>query len=336
MNAQNVFCTWVFDDPQYVIAAITAVKSYRDAGGKLPFWCMWATLSEENVELLGKYFDRIIEMPILSRDMPKYQSQRKDEMYGHWIHRSFTKLNCFNPALISPPDVKLVCMVDADILFMKDPDSIFDDIGPNSQGIMPIGVVCDTPYTIQYKIKQPFVHNGTNGPRKYRHGENVPTRQIFDCMKSWRCVPGYIVIFAPNITHWNNFNELFNEFIPGRTLLGYDEQLLGHIVAAHKFVVNISPGYAWHVGKTKWYSGEVWCQHYAAGHPWLMKSGDYVDVTQWWDAWNRLLSDASDPSKIIALLEEVRGANQDTIEFNEKTRQLLLIYSKIDKDGNIL
>jgi len=202
--------------------------------------------------------------------------------------------------------------------------------------VMPIGVVCDTPYTLQYQIKQPFVCNDTKGPRKYRHGEIVPTKQIFDCMKTWRGLPGFIFIFSPNESHWRSFNYIFNSFNPGRTLLGYDEQAFGHVVAAHKVVVNISPGYAWHVGKTKWYSGEVWCQHYAAGHPWLMKPGDYVDVTQWWEAWNKMIAVVPDAAQLIELLAEVRDVHKKTVEFNERTREQLLLDGRIDTDGKIL
>ena len=336
MDTNNIFCTCVLGDSQYVVAAITAAKSYRDVGGKLQFWCLWSDLVEDDVEILKQYFDRVIEVPILYREMPKFQSQRKDAMYGRWINKSFTRFNCFNPEFISQLDVKFVCEIDSDVLFVKNPDNIFDAIGPNSQGVMPIGVICDTPYTLQYKIRQPFVCNSANGPRKYHHGEIVPTKQVVECMKQWRCIPGYIIIFSPNDKHWNRFNHFFNNFVPCKSLLGYDEQLLGHMVADHKFVVNVSPGYAWHVGKTKWYSGEVWCQHYAAGHPWLMNSGDYPDVTQWWDAWYKLLSDTSDENKFIALLTKVRDDNKSIIEFNNATREQLLIEGKIDASGKMI
>ncbi len=336
MDVPNIFCTIVFGDIQYVVAAVAAVKSYHDVGGKLPFWCLYSDIEQDYVDLLSRYFDNVVEVPILSRDMPGFQSQRKSDMYGRWINRSFTRFNCFDPNIISRDQASLVCMMDADILFMKNPDSIFDDIKPNSQGIMPIGIVCDTPYIMQYKIKQPFVCHDKGGVRKYKHGEFVAPSQISECTKSWKGVPGYVIIFSPNKTHWANFNNFFNTFPPINGLLGYDEQLLGRIVDTHKVVVNISPGYAWHVGKTKWYSGEVWCQHYVAGHPWLMESGSYPDVTAWWAVWNKLTLESQCAAQLNDLIKTVRDKNNDVIKFNAKTREQLLVDGKIGDDGKVI
>jgi alpha-N-acetylglucosamine transferase len=52
------------------------------------------------------------------------KSKKQNEIYGSWIHNSFTKWNIFNPKHF--PEIDKVILVDADMMFLQNCDELFE------------------------------------------------------------------------------------------------------------------------------------------------------------------------------------------------------------------
>lgn len=136
----------------YIPDAIVMAQSLRDAGTDCDYTCMVTPdvyKHKDEMALLEKVYDHLIEVPYLEREVAKMGSEKQSKIYGAWMDVAFTKLNILNDKLFAGYD--RVLFVDADKYYMKPVDPIFEHVKA------PAGV-------FSHYVAKPFTRNGMLNP----------------------------------------------------------------------------------------------------------------------------------------------------------------------------
>jgi hypothetical protein len=290
-NMSNyIYCTLVFDNPEYVLGAITLAHSIRLTKSKYPIWCMYAGLNASSIKLLEMHFDNIVEVPILEQNVPDMPSKKQQAIYGSWIKKSFTKWNCMNPEIYGT-SIDKVLFIDADMIFKQNPDELFELTTP--------ACVFDFPYSRDVTSRGPINYFNTlvNNKRvSYDHGHKVNKKQLQLCLeRGWHGILGAMILITPSAELFETMRDEFIHYEErtkiAKPICGADEQVLGRIIYRmfddHN-PVHIHKKYCFHVGKTAWYDGIPIGQHYCSAHPWNMERDSYTDVLEWYELFDDL------------------------------------------------
>ena len=280
-NITNVWTTLVMLGDNYACGAAVMAKSLRDTGTIYPIWCMVDHSVSDDCQLfLEEYFDRVVKIPLISYPVAPLKSKKQNEIYGSWIHASFTKWNILNPQVFN---VDKVILVDADMYFLKNCDELFNLSAP--------AVTCSSPWSRLYSKNKKYTLWDAFG--KLNHGDIVPNKSIINGLRSSFVGLSCMVLVSPNAVDWDTFNRILKtEKIYGNShkkcISGYDEKILAEtFLTSGRTVRHISQEFNWIVGKTDWLPNGVSPRsvQFYNGKPWRedpKKEGQWSDVIYWW------------------------------------------------------
>jgi lipopolysaccharide biosynthesis glycosyltransferase len=276
-----IWTTLVMLGDEYACGAVTLCRSLRDVGTKYPIYCMVTMdVSNDCREFLKKHFDEVVNVPLIEYKCIPMKSKKQNEIYGSWIHASFTKCNILNPEVF--PGVQKVCLLDADSIVIENIDDIFDVQTPAACFSSPWSREY-MPRNSRYSLYDPY--------GKMKHGQLVPRKSIMRGFNNSFLGLACMVLVSPNNLSWETFNKILssepaygNKFC----VSGFDEQVLAEtFLASGKNIYHISPVYCCLVGKEKiWLGGEKpKALQFYNGKPWREdpeKEGQYSDIIYWW------------------------------------------------------
>lgn len=300
-HGANVWCTLVMLNDSYACGAVVVAKSLRNVGTKYPIWCMVADgVSPECIDFLQKHFDNVVQVPLITHQCVPMKSKKQRDIYGSWIHASFTKCNIFNPELF--PAVDKVCFVDADMSFLENCDDLFHVATP--------ALTFSSPWAYPYVrggarnagAPNPFYDKKNHGELK--HGQRVPLEKIRRGFQGGVLGLACMVMVSPNEKMYVNMLEILNRkesYGVTNCASGFDEQLFAETILETQCpVYHIHQRYNWYVGKDAWLiHGETpKTQQFYNGKPWLGMStpedvaqSPWDDVRMWWAIANEILAD---------------------------------------------
>ncbi len=300
-NTQCVWCVLVMLKEPYACGAAVVAQSLRAVATQYPIWCMVSDgISAECVDFLRRQFDNVVHVPLISHEVVPMRSTKQREIYGGWIHHSFTKWNILNPAIFP---VNKVILLDADMLVLQNIDDLFN--------LEPPALTFSSPWARPYaKLKGApnhymiSCHNG----RKWReldHGDRVPYDAIKAGLQGGILGLACMVLVKPTQKLFDNMLKILNEnakFGNSKCISGMDEQLLAMtLLTSDKPIHHIHQSYNWIVGKTDWLARGVKpkTQQYYHGKPWDEDPDvtEWQDIVQWWTVAREVMERSPQDSK---------------------------------------
>jgi hypothetical protein len=284
----NVWCTLVMLKSEYACGAAAVAQSLANVGTKYPVWCMISDdISAECEVFLAGVFAKVVRVPLIAHECVPMKSQKQNQIYGGWIHQSFTKWNAMNPEYLP---VDKVILVDADMLFLENCDSLFDLQAP--------AATFSSPWVTPYMAR-----GGRNHYGEMQHGQVVDPRAIGGGLCNGVLGLACMVLLHPSARMFTIMKTILNRnhvYGHQRCMSGFDEQLLAEtMLAMGGPVTHIHQQYNWIVGKTAWLTkGETpKSMQYYNGKPWREASDatEWQDVKDWHVVWQQLV--AADPSR---------------------------------------
>jgi len=295
----NVWCTLVMLGDTYACGAVVMAQSLK--GTKYPIWCMVTPdVSDDCKRWLGNYFDRIVEVPFISHKITYMKSKKQKDIYGKWIHHSFTKWNIMNPDLFP---INKVILVDADMIFMENCDDLFDLESP--------AMTFSSPWC------KPYAPTGMYNPYgEMKHGQIVPRENIIRGLKNSIVGLACMVLFSPNVQLYNSMMTILNEkpfYGNPSCISGHDEQLISDVLIRNNIPVrHIHQVYNCLVGKKNWLRGETAkTNQWYNGKPWSQSRGEWEDLNVWYDLWDSIVG--LDPASEKWLKRDNKGEKNKTV-----------------------
>lgn len=125
----EAYVTLVMLGDEYAEPARALGESLSSTGTRKDMICMVTPdVSQSARSKLSRYW-KIWNVDYIGRDrasLPLLMSRTMNDIYGSWIHVSFTKWNCLK--LLEPPfDYKKIVYMDADTVALQSMDDMFDD-----------------------------------------------------------------------------------------------------------------------------------------------------------------------------------------------------------------
>lgn len=112
-----VWC--VFGGNKYVIGAIASAFSVKKSKTNHDLVCMY-TDDVTDTELLSKAFTKIVKVDYLQYKSKDLKTKKQKDIYGSWIDKSYTKMNC-----LSLIEYKKILFMDADTVVLNNIDHLF-------------------------------------------------------------------------------------------------------------------------------------------------------------------------------------------------------------------
>lgn len=257
----NVWCVLVMLREDYACGAVAVAQSLRNVKTKYPIWCMVGCednycednscedtsrnkISEECVDFLRAQFDHVVKVPLITHKVVPMKSKKQNEIYGSWIHSSFTKWNIMNPEFFP---VDKVILIDADMLFLENCDALFNLPAP--------AATFSSPWAYPYMKKGQF--KGAYNPYgEMKHGQVVPTNQIVRGFKNSILGLACMVLVKPSAKSYKLMLTTLNHnpaYGTSNCISGFDEQLLAETwLGMNEPIHHIHQQYNWIVGKNNW------------------------------------------------------------------------------------
>lgn len=279
--------TLVMRGDDYVPGALVVAQSLRQVGSRAAdLVCMVdASVSERARTALGRLFDAVREVRRLTFPVLPLPTDRQQECYGAWIHDSFTKWNA-----LGLTEYEKVLLVDADLLFVENPDPLFAEVVP------PAGVF--------WTLTVGPIRN--HYPADLRQGDPVPRRSIERALRhKGMVVWASIVLLRPDPTALPDFiTYMRRETATGQPFgypscySGYDEQSVTAFYALERNETwrfldrrfNVVP---WWRAKMESLNGAAPLRpavfHYLHTKPWQMPRHKWADLEAWWTTAERLV-----------------------------------------------
>jgi lipopolysaccharide biosynthesis glycosyltransferase len=249
-------------------------------------------VSDDCQVFLEKHFDKVVKVPLIEYKCIPMKSKKQNEIYGSWIHASFTKANILNPQIF--PDIQKICLLDADSVAVENIDDIFELSTP--------ACTFSSPWSREYMPKNSrYSLYDTYG--KMKHGQQVPRKAIMRGFNGSFLGLACMVLVSPSTYTWDLFNKILRaDSVYGheKCVSGFDEQIFAEVfLATGKNIYHIHQQYNWVVGKTNWLANDEkpkFIQWYN-GKPWQedpKKEGQWDDIRFWWEISQSIIE--SDPT----------------------------------------
>ncbi len=285
-NTTRVWCVLVMLNDTYACGAAVVARTLRDVHTQYPIWCMVSEgVSPDCVEFLRVHFDNIVSVPLISHAVAHMRSKKQNEIYGGWIHHSFTKWSILNPEYFP---VDKVILLDADMIVLENIDDLFE--------LKPPALTFSSPWAKPYmKINGAYnpyyINRQGRAPRDLNHGERVPRNMIERGLKDSILGLACMVLVRPSAVLYKNMLAILNRselYGNSKCVSGMDEQLIAETLLSDSAPIHhIHQRFNWIVGKTTWLPANVSpkTQQYYHGKPWEVDPAlaQWKDITQWWD-----------------------------------------------------
>ena len=292
---QNAFVTLVMFDDRYIPGALALAQSLRNVGSQSDLICMVTDdVSVDAVFALNAIYDVVIRVEKIQKKFRGLFGIKQNEIYGdEFLSTVFTKWRCLEFTRYSK-----VCFVDADVLFLKNPDDIFDLPAPAGSFINP----WSTP------------PEGLYGDLKHREqiDSNVIEKSLYINDTRDFVVFGSFVLLEPSMEAVEMMHSILDEHDVYATNLGTksgpDELLISETFLRMKIPwTNISIKYhlIWWKYEQRRYGEQgrritknniIGLHYFNKEKPWLRAEKDwesYYDLTFWFKTRNDLRREAN-------------------------------------------
>jgi len=287
-----VFVVWGKD--KYLVGAIVAALSLRKVNTQYDITLMYALDNDLSTETINKLtqenttehplFNSCIKIPLQKITTIQPKTRRQQELYGGYFSQtSITKWSCLN--LIQ---YNKICFVDIDIIFLQNPDKLFETQAP--------AACFSNPYT------HLFSRNGIRSPYPHlKHNQIVNTSDIIRGLDSIVCSGG-MVILEPKAGEFDKMLEWVNShtmYGHSNCYSGIDEQIITEWTTKNNIKwTHIDPIYQLIPWQTKWvpevkgdYTKAIGL-HFYHDKPWEKgQSQGWPDIQLWWNLFKQLPTD---------------------------------------------
>lgn len=166
------YATLVMINHKYVIGAITLAQSLKKTNTIYDIICMVTPdIDIKYTQLLSKYFTHIYTIPYVEIVTKSFRSEKRKQVYGSWINKSYTKLSVMNL-----DNYDKICWLDSDMIIINNIDHLFqlqtpvgifsnhwfDHIKPNSNNINPKSCNFYSDIKTNQEIPYKLIHTALN------------------------------------------------------------------------------------------------------------------------------------------------------------------------------
>lgn len=199
--SQYAYVMVIWGNEKYIIGALVSAYSLLMVNTKHDIVIMVANMLE-----FDKYSEVCDKFGIIVKKIDLYENnnlidpktERQKEFYqGYFYQTVITKWKCLDLV-----EYKKICFLDADVIFIRNPDRIFNYNAPAS--------IFKTPFMYPYTIKKtgriynPYVDIGD--------GDKIPKHVILDGLKRSSSVSGFLVLLEPKKGAFKELVNLLNTF----------------------------------------------------------------------------------------------------------------------------
>jgi hypothetical protein len=275
----------------YACGAAVVARTLKNVNTRYPVWCMVSDgVSDDCVDFLRGQFDNVVRVPLISHRVCDMKTKKQKNIYGSWIQHSFTKWNIMNQNLFP---VDRVILVDADMMFLRNCDELFD--------LAPPAATFSSPWASTYPQKSSF--KGVFDPYgPLQHGQTVSPQRIRRGFSRGIVGLACMVLVRPSEAAWKTLHAILDrDAVYGyqTCVSGFDEQALAEVwLAMGEPIHHIHQRYNWIVGKTNWLKPHESprSQQFYNAKPWQEDKDTtaWQDVKDWYVIWDQITDD--DPS----------------------------------------
>jgi glycogenin glucosyltransferase len=289
------YVTLVMLGDNYAKGAMVLAQTLRDVNSKYPLWCMVTEDVSAQARLgLSCVFDKIVEVPLISKSSKKLRTVKQEEIYGGWIAHSYTKWNAIDPTIMSGIDKCL--FIDADAIVRQNIDELFEFKGP--AGVF--GTPWAVPFTKGASAIPNFYLDKQRNPPK--HEQLITHDQIRRGLAGGFVADASLVLLYPNRQAFQTILRKLNtisDYGHPKCYSGSDEQLLADMMinmtsGPYTQVYNIHQSFSCHIGKESWAAGKpIRVTQYYNSKPWdnifsredlqrVLGETQWEDIAKWW------------------------------------------------------
>jgi len=191
---------------KFVPDLIVMAQSLRNTGTEGEYICMCTPdvmKYKDELGLLSKVYDRIVEIPYLAHTVGKLKSEKQKKIYEAWMDVAFTKLNIMKPEHFGT--YNKVLLVDADKYWLRDINALFDLPAPAG--------------LFSHYIAKPFIPNGMMNPYLIKgdtpyFGDKITEKMIDVGLKQAFVLMGSCVLVEPTVAGSRAIDELLEQKEP--------------------------------------------------------------------------------------------------------------------------
>ena len=182
------YVTLVMRGDSYVPGALVLAHSLRRTDTPHAIVCM-VTGDVKETAALAQVFDQVVQVDYISGDFHPFPNAKTEQRYKPWEHLALTQHQCLGLV-----EYDKVCFLDADVLVLRNMDSIFD---------------LRTPAGTFYEQ----IPRGRQKHTNRAHGEPVPADYIVDCLRAGKnvCI-GNCLLLSPGPTIYEEFVAFLARF----------------------------------------------------------------------------------------------------------------------------
>lgn len=272
----NAYVWFLIKGDRYVPGIITSIYSVKRFNPKADLVVMVTDDVPESAqnELL-KYATHLFHIPYLSFPGKFKMQEKMKDKYSSWIDVSFTKWN-----MMALP-YKKAFLLDADIITRSSLDEIFDKPAPAGVFAEPMSAKNNSVTTAKYS----------------KYGAKIKpeiAKWILNTYDAFGAAASSILL-EPNLDDYKLFIKTMEEFTPLslNNETGSDEQSITYFYSIIKKQTWFSLGARWNT--------VPWFKKYAAKDPliihfmskekpWEMKKGEWPDLAEWFDMYEKALA----------------------------------------------
>lgn len=233
---------------RYVPGALVLAQSLFETDTKYDTVCMVTPdVTPAARKALAVVFTKVVQVPFITgQKLPQCSSAKQQRMYGKWIVHSFTKWNILDARIFVEYDK--VCLVDADMVFIRNCDHIMDLPVP----AMTFSTPWAKPYSVNGGIPNYYLDAITG--TELGHGDPVPLQSIQRARVDGFVCKGSMVLVRPDSAVFETILDLLDAGLqPSKCASGFDEQVLVDAYIKHEATMyNIHQQYNWVVSKDTW------------------------------------------------------------------------------------
>lgn len=270
---KTAFVTFVYNGDKFVPGALALAHSLRRHCSSDHYLVVMVTedVSVQAISDLRAAFDRVVAVPYIEKECIEFATHRRQEVYGSWISKSFTKWNALN--LI---EYDKIVLMDADMVVIhSDFEKLF---------------ALDCPAA---SFTTPW-HIDLDGLKSYnvdKTGTKIPNRSVKHHIQNGSWGPSTtICVLQPSTEMFNAFKRFLDSMPKAgveKALGTFDEQTIG------LFMDEFNPSGSWtHLDQSfvgdvrkKMYGRHIMplTIHYQSQKPWdLPEEEAWMDMKAWW------------------------------------------------------
>jgi len=296
----------------YVPGALVVAQSLKNVGTRHDIVCMVTPdVTPKARVMLAQVFTDVVEVPYISHESRHFTAQKQGKLYNSWMDQAFTKWNVLSLVAWSK-----VLLVDADMVFIKNSDDLFDLQAPAAT----FSLAWAQPW-VRHGVANPYVARGDQKGRRKQldlpHGATVPAATVFAAL---RAVPptfvggGWLGLHVPNMDVYKRYLALIAGAGDGTvygadhtTTSGTDEASIADLYSGGATPgvpgvpgvpatpwTNIHQRYAAIPWKKDWVSQDIHAWHFYGKKPWQESRDEYPDLVVWWEIADQVMKEHPD------------------------------------------